>query len=89
MDMETGKIHEMTEEAVQAAKNAMPPLTPLTPDEHLMVLKVREEDRPMTLALHRFVSTQRKTAGSHSMAVRQAFCVGFAMAREHYVVHRG
>lgn len=80
MDTRTGKIADFEEHLKQGVPKKY--LKDLTPAELEMLLHVDEKDRPVVLAVDRFIRERQKLGAPAGIEVRNAFRLGFMAGRE-------
>lgn len=79
MQTDTGKIVMMdSSEAKEAALRER--LTQLTQKEHALLLNIEEKDRPVELAVTRFIEERKRLKAPHGIEVKNAFRQGYLAA---------
>jgi len=76
MDTRTGKIYDLNDEMAKNCETDRP-LTPLSPKEYQAMLGHKAEDRPIELALVRFMAERMKLGAPVTLAVKNAFRCGY------------
>jgi hypothetical protein len=76
MDTRTGKIHQMSDADAETRSH----LTRLTSREHELIGKMPSEDRPRELALLRFIEEREKLGAPVTVALKNAFRLGYKAA---------
>ena len=82
MDTRTGKIHEIENEKqkVELEARLNGTLTLLSNRENEILSRVTEQDRPLELALMRFIEERKRLDAPYGLAIQNAFRLGYQAA---------